>query len=118
MEEEIEKFRKKIKKRFEQGFDIDDSDIPVHERYAKEEDIKMLNKNQIMATTVKRPTVVDKKLVKAEVPGSSSVAVGLPKGPNPSKVPRFFGVGADPCASKLWCTIQFWRKNRRRVFKY
>ena len=47
MKEEIEKLRKKIKKQFEDKFEIDEnSDIPVHERYVKEEDIKTLKKKK------------------------------------------------------------------------
>lgn len=46
MDEEIEKLKKKIKKKAEEGIEIDDSDIPVHERYVKEEDIKKIKKNK------------------------------------------------------------------------
>ncbi len=42
IDEEIEKLKKKIKKHME----IDDSDIPVHERYVKEEDIKKIKKKK------------------------------------------------------------------------
>lgn len=42
-----EKIRKRIKKQFEESFEVDeDSDIPVHEKYAKEEDIKTLKKKK------------------------------------------------------------------------
>ena len=45
--EEIEKLRKKIKKRFEETFEVDEnSDIPVHERYVKDEDIRTLRKKK------------------------------------------------------------------------
>jgi len=47
MEEEIEKLRKKLKKQFENTFEIDEnSDIPIHERFVKEEDIKTLKKKK------------------------------------------------------------------------
>ncbi len=43
MKEEIENLRKKLKKQ-SVTFEIDESDIPVHERRVKEEDIKTLKK--------------------------------------------------------------------------
>ncbi len=42
--EEIENIKKKIRKEIEQNIDIDESDIPVHEKFVKEEDIKKLRK--------------------------------------------------------------------------
>jgi hypothetical protein len=44
MDEEIDKIKKKIKKQLEENMELDDSDIPVHERYVKEEDIKKAKK--------------------------------------------------------------------------
>ena len=44
--EEIGKLRKKIKKQIEENMEIDESDIPIHERFVKEEDIKKLKKRQ------------------------------------------------------------------------
>ena len=44
--EEIEKIRKKIKKEIEENIEIDDSDIPVHEKYVKEEHIKKIKKRE------------------------------------------------------------------------
>jgi len=41
-----DKIRKKLKKKFEESFELDDSDIPVHERFVKEEDIKKLKKKR------------------------------------------------------------------------
>ncbi|MBW2980155.1 hypothetical protein KY360_01915 [Candidatus Woesearchaeota archaeon] len=46
IKEEIEKLRKKIKKKAEEGVEIDESDIPVHEKYVKEEDIKQIKKKK------------------------------------------------------------------------
>ena len=44
MEEDIEKLKKKLRK---QGFEFDEnSDIPVHERYTKEEDFKSIKKRK------------------------------------------------------------------------
>ena len=46
MEDEIEKLRKKIKKESEDLFEVDEnSDIPVHERYVKEKNIKKIRKS-------------------------------------------------------------------------
>ena len=43
--DEIEKIRKRIKKEAEESFEMDEnSDIPVHERYVKEENIKRIKK--------------------------------------------------------------------------
>ena len=46
IEEEANKLKKKIKKELEENMEIDDSDIPVHERYVKEEDIKQIKKKK------------------------------------------------------------------------
>ena len=46
IDEEIEKLKKKIKKEAEKHMEIDESDIPVHERYVKEEDIKKIKKKK------------------------------------------------------------------------
>jgi hypothetical protein len=47
MKEEIEKLRKKLKKQFENTYEVDEnSDIPVHERRVKEEDIKSMKKRK------------------------------------------------------------------------
>jgi len=40
--EEIDKIRKKLIK--DSGIDIDDSDIPVHEKFVKEKNLKKLKK--------------------------------------------------------------------------
>lgn len=42
--EEIERTRRKIQKEFERNIEMDDSDIPVHEKFVKEENIKKLKK--------------------------------------------------------------------------
>ncbi len=44
--EEEDKLRKKIKKEAEKNIEMDDSDIPVHERLVREEDIKQLKKKK------------------------------------------------------------------------
>jgi hypothetical protein len=44
--EEIDKLRKKIKKEAEKNIEVDESDIPVHEKYVKEEHIKQLKKSK------------------------------------------------------------------------
>jgi|TARA_B100002003_G_C13785912_1_gene388897 hypothetical protein len=44
--EEIDKLRKKIKKEAEKNIEVDDSDIPIHEKHVKEEHIKQLKKNK------------------------------------------------------------------------
>ena len=44
--DEFEEIKKKIKKELEKGIEIDGSDIPVHERYAKEGHIKKARKKQ------------------------------------------------------------------------
>lgn len=45
MKEEIEKLRKKLKKQFENTFETNEnSDIPIHEKRVKQEDIKTLKK--------------------------------------------------------------------------
>ena len=46
MEDEIENLKKKIKKQAEKHMEIDDSDIPVHEKYVKEEEIKKIKKKK------------------------------------------------------------------------
>ncbi|MFH2027970.1 MAG: hypothetical protein ABIJ08_02440 [Nanoarchaeota archaeon] len=46
MQEEFEKLKKKIKEKFEQTFEVDGGDIPVHERYVKDEDIRTLKKKK------------------------------------------------------------------------
>jgi len=46
IDEEIEKMKKKIKKEIEKHIEIDESDIPVHERYVKEEDVKQIKKKK------------------------------------------------------------------------
>jgi len=38
--EEIDKLRKKIKQQAEKNIEIDESDIPIHEKFVKEEHIK------------------------------------------------------------------------------
>lgn len=44
--EEIEKIRKKIKEQVERDIEIDESDIPVHEKFVKEENIKKIKKRE------------------------------------------------------------------------
>ena len=44
--EEAEKLRKKIKKQFEDTFEVNDSDIPVHERRVKDEHIRSLKRKK------------------------------------------------------------------------
>jgi len=44
--EEIDKIKKKIKEQAEKNIERDDSDIPVHERWVKEEHIKELKKDK------------------------------------------------------------------------
>ena len=44
--EEIDKLRKKIKEKAEKNIEIDDSDIPIHEKFVREEDIKKLKKKK------------------------------------------------------------------------
>ena len=46
MKEEIERLRKKLKKKFEGSFEVDESDIPVHEKYVKDEHIRTLKKKK------------------------------------------------------------------------
>jgi len=46
MEDEINKLKKKLKKQAEEHMEIDDSDIPVHEKYAKEGDIPTIKKKK------------------------------------------------------------------------
>jgi len=41
---EIDKLRKKIKEEAEKHMELDESDIPVHERFAKEEHLKRIKK--------------------------------------------------------------------------
>lgn len=43
---EIEKIKKKIKQEAEKNIEIDDSDIPIHEKFTKGEHIKELRKNK------------------------------------------------------------------------
>ena len=43
----IDKIRRKLKKEAEKNVDIDDSDIPVHEKLVKEEHIKQLKKKKL-----------------------------------------------------------------------
>ena len=45
-EHPFRKLRKKLRKEFEETFDVDRSDFPVHERYTKEEDIQTLKAKQ------------------------------------------------------------------------
>jgi len=46
MEDEINQLRKKIKKQAEELFEVDEnSDIPIHEPYVKEKDIKKIRKS-------------------------------------------------------------------------
>lgn len=45
-ESPFRKLRKKLRKEFEETFEIDRSDFPVHERYTKEEDILTLKAKQ------------------------------------------------------------------------
>jgi len=42
MEEEIEKIRKKLRREAEESFEIDDSDIPVHEKRVKDKKIRQV----------------------------------------------------------------------------
>ena len=43
--DEIEKLKKKIRKEAEENLELDEeSDIPVHERYVKEEQIKKIKR--------------------------------------------------------------------------
>jgi len=43
--DEIEKLKKKIRKEVEENLELDEeSDIPVHERYVKEEQIKRIKR--------------------------------------------------------------------------
>ena len=42
--DEIEKIKRKIRQELEENMDIDDSDIPVHEKFVREEHIKKLKK--------------------------------------------------------------------------
>lgn len=44
--EEIEKIRKKLREQSEGNLDIDDSDIPIHEKFVKEEHISTLKKKK------------------------------------------------------------------------
>jgi len=44
--EEIENIRKKIRKEIEKNIEIDESDIPIHERFVREEHIKKLKKRR------------------------------------------------------------------------
>lgn len=44
--EEIDKIKRKIRKQAEKNIDIDDSDIPVHEKFVREEHIKQLKKKK------------------------------------------------------------------------
>ena len=44
--EEIDKIKKRIKREAEKNIEIDDSDIPVHEKFVKEEHIKQLKKKR------------------------------------------------------------------------
>lgn len=44
--EEIEKIKKKLKREAEKNMEIDNSDIPVHEKRVKEEKIKEIKKNK------------------------------------------------------------------------
>ena len=44
---EIDKIRKKIREEAEKNIEMDDSDIPVHERFVKEDDIKKIKKRRI-----------------------------------------------------------------------
>jgi len=45
--EEIDKIRKKIREEAEKNIEMDDSDIPVHERFVKEDEIKKIKKRRI-----------------------------------------------------------------------
>ena len=42
--DKIDSIRRKIRKDFEETIDIEDSDIPVHERFVKEEALNKLKK--------------------------------------------------------------------------
>lgn len=47
MKEEIEKLRKKLKKQYEDLFEVNErSDFPVHDRFTKEEDILEMKKRK------------------------------------------------------------------------
>lgn len=44
--DELEKIRKRIRKESEELFEVDEnSDIPIHERYVKEKNIKKIRKS-------------------------------------------------------------------------
>lgn len=42
--EEIDKLRRKIKREAEKNIEINESDIPIHEKFVKEEHIKTIKK--------------------------------------------------------------------------
>ncbi len=44
--EDINKIRKKIKEEAEKNIEIDESDIPVHEKFVKEEHIKKIKRKK------------------------------------------------------------------------
>ena len=44
--EEIDKIKKRIKREAEKNIEIDESDIPIHEKLVREEHIKELKKHK------------------------------------------------------------------------
>jgi len=45
--EEIDKIKKRIKREAEKNLELDDSDIPVHEKFVQEKHIKQLKKKKL-----------------------------------------------------------------------
>ncbi len=46
--EEIEKIKNKLKREAEKNIEIDESDIPVHEKFVKPEHIKKIKKKKLL----------------------------------------------------------------------
>ncbi len=46
--EDIERIKKRIKEQAEKNIELDDSDIPIHERQVKEEQIKELKRKKLI----------------------------------------------------------------------
>ena len=47
MDDLFKKFRKKIRKEYDNIFEVDEqSDFPIHERYTKEEDIQQMSQEK------------------------------------------------------------------------
>ena len=42
----MDKIKKKLRKQFEKTFEVDESDIPVHDRLVKDEHIRTLKKRK------------------------------------------------------------------------